>query len=223
MKHAQHSSWFAENALFSLLTGEQLGDVVSVSHAQSLPRGATLFQRGDQVRGLYLLTHGQIKLGITSAHGVEKVFRIIGTGEVFCEDAICLDSPLPVYAQATTDTEVVFVPRGTVLAMMERNAAFSKKLLEGLSSRMHAMFHEIEAISLQNSTERLVRYLLQVNAEKPQTRQLTLPASKVTIASLLNLTPETFSRTMAKLQKAGAIEVTGRQIALDVGALQAMA
>lgn len=65
--------------------------------------------------------------------------------------------------------------------------------------------------------------LLQANAEKPQTRQLTLPASKVTIASLLNLTPETFSRTMAKLQKAGAIEVTGRKIALDVGALQSMA
>ena len=36
----------------------------------------------------------------------------------------------------------------------------------------------------------------------------------MTIASLLNLTPETLSRTIAKLQQLGLIEVSGKEITI---------
>lgn len=220
---AQHYRLFAQNDLFGLLTEEQIGRIETAGQVVRLRRGEILFQRGDPARGLYLLARGKIKLGITSAHGYEKVIRIVSAGDILCEESICLDKPLPVYALSVTDVEAVFLPRSLVLAMLEDNAALSRKLLQGLSSRMHELFYDIEAIALQSGTERLVRYLLQVSQDNCNARRLTLPASKVTIASLLNLTPETFSRTMTKLQKAGLIEIFGKEIALDIDALKAMA
>jgi len=54
--------------------------------------------------------------------------------------------------------------------------------------------------------------LLQISADASDASNITLPASKTTIASLLNLTPETLSRTIAKLQQLGLIEVNGKDV-----------
>jgi CRP-like cAMP-binding protein len=41
-----------------------------------------------------------------------------------------------------------------------------------------------------------------------------MPANKMVIASMLNITPETFSRVMNKLQNSGLIAVKGKYIVI---------
>ena len=80
---------------------------------------------------------------------------------------------------------------------------------------------DIESVALLTSTQRLIGYLLQISAGSNVTSRVTLPASKTMIASLLNLTPETLSRTMLKLQQQGMIEVNGKEITIiDLPALR---
>ena len=55
-------------------------------------------------------------------------------------------------------------------------------------------------------------YLLQLCNEQPERQNIILPARKATIASLLNLTPETLSRTMTKLEKEGLIRVKATEV-----------
>ncbi|OIQ81870.1 transcriptional activator FtrB [mine drainage metagenome] len=43
---------------------------------------------------------------------------------------------------------------------------------------------------------------------------IRLPANKSTIASMLNITPETLSRIMLKLQNSGLIDVRGKSITI---------
>ena len=74
------------------------------------------------------------------------------------------------------------------------------------------MVNDIESISLQNSTQRLIGYLLQISADSPNPERVQLPANKLTIASMLNITPETLSRVMFRLQNARLIEVNGKEI-----------
>ena len=76
------------------------------------------------------------------------------------------------------------------------------------------MVNDIESISLQNSTQRLIGYLLQISADSPNPERVQLPANKLTIASMLNLTPETLSRVMLRLSNAGLIEVNGKEIVI---------
>jgi CRP-like cAMP-binding protein len=91
-------------------------------------------------------------------------------------------------------------------------------MLAGLSIRMHQLVQDIEMLSLQSCTQRFIGYILQISADDADDADadsITLPASKTTIASLLNLTPETLSRTMTKLQQAGLIEVNGKDIVIS--------
>jgi CRP-like cAMP-binding protein len=94
-------------------------------------------------------------------------------------------------------------------------------MLAGISARNRQLVNDIESISLQNSTQRLIGYLLQTSADSPNPGRLLLPANKLTIASMLNITPETLSRVMLRLNSAGLIEVNGKEIVItDVDGLR---
>lgn len=208
--------------LFSALNAEQLAQVAAEAQYLSVPRGDILFNRGDTAHGLFLLVSGQVKLAVNSPQGTEKVIGIIGAGESFGEAIIFLDRAFfPIYAQTTADSRLLLIPKQVIFNLLERDNTVSRKMLAGLSVRNRQLVQDIEAVALLTCTQRLIGYLLQISAGAADASRVTLPASKTTIASLLNLTPETLSRTMLKLQQQGLIEVHGKEIAIiDVAGLR---
>jgi CRP-like cAMP-binding protein len=201
--------------LFSALDTEQLAYVANETQHQTIPRGGIVFNRGDTAHGLFMLITGQVKLAVNSPQGTEKVIGIIGPGESFGEAIIFLDqAAFPIYAQATTDSQLLLIPKQVIFNLLERDMTVSRKMLAGLSVRNRQLVQDIESVALLTSTQRLIGYLLQISAGTNATGRVTLPASKTMIASLLNLTPETLSRTMLKLQQQGLIEVNGKEITI---------
>lgn len=184
-------------------------------------RGEILFQKGDTPTGFHIVAHGRIKLAFPSAHGGEKVVEIIGPGQSFGEAVMFMEKPYPVFAEALVDSLVVHVSKQALFAAIERDATLARKMLAGLSLRLHALIHDLEAYCSLSASQRVVGYLLQHECLGEQTVTVELPASKQVIASRLNLTPETFSRILHSLTEAGLIAVDGRRITiLDVDALR---
>ena len=200
--------------LFAALDPDQIELMAEHCTLQAIPKGGSMFNRGDSARGLYILLGGQLKLGVTSPHGAEKVISLISPGESFGEAILFLERQFPVYAQATMDAVVLIVPKQVIFALLDNDPLVARKMLAGLSVRMHQLVQDIEMLSLQSSTQRLIDYLLLIGGHQPGHASIILPASKTNIASLLNLTPETLSRTMLKLQQAGLIEVRGKEITI---------
>ena len=198
--------------MFKELASEQIETIALHSQLIQFPKGTSVFNRGDAAVGLYILLDGQLKLGVTSPQGSEKIISIVTPGESFGEAILFLERQFPVYAQATLDSDVLLVPKSLIFSMLDNDSLFSRKMLAGLSIRMHQLVQDIEMLSLQSCTQRFIGYLLQISADAPDASNITLPASKSTIASLLNLTPETLSRTLAKLQQLGLIEVNGKDV-----------
>lgn len=178
----------------------------------SLARGDVLFNRGDQSLGFYILKEGQIKLGLSSAQGIEKIIDIVTPGKSFGEAITFLDRPAPVTAQATQQSTVLLIPKKTLFDLLQEDPSVARHMLASLSVRMHHLVNSIESISLLSGTQRLIGYLLQLNSLTPESTTVTLNSTKVTIASLLNITPETLSRIMHKLTEAGLIAVYGKEI-----------
>lgn len=198
--------------MFKELASEQIETIALHSQLIQFPKGTSVFNRGDAAVGLYILLDGQLKLGVTSPQGSEKIISIVTPGESFGEAILFLERQFPVYAQATLDSDVLLVPKSLIFSMLDNDSLFSRKMLAGLSIRMHQLVQDIEMLSLQSCTQRFIGYLLQISADAPDASNITLPASKSTIASLLNLTPETLSRTLAKLQQLGLIAVNGKDV-----------
>ncbi|MEW6677836.1 MAG: Crp/Fnr family transcriptional regulator [Pseudomonadota bacterium] len=207
------SEVLSRQALFKGLGPEELALLARGSRELRLQRGEILFQKGDECAGMHLLVMGQIKLALPSPQGTEKVVHMIKAGGTFGEAVAFLDKPYPVNAQATQDSYLVLVDKHILLSAMEASPMLSRKMLASLSIRLHDLLEDMETCSLRTSSQRVICFLNQMApADKPNQYELILPSSKQTVASQLNLAPETFSRVLGHLTGAGLIQVNGRSI-----------
>jgi CRP/FNR family transcriptional regulator, dissimilatory nitrate respiration regulator len=204
--------------LFSALSPEDLTVMAAATRERRLQKGDRLFQRGDQPKGFFLVVWGQIKLAFTSAQGNEKVVEILGPLQSFGEAVMFLDQPYPVLGEALADTLVLHIGSAAVFGQIEQDARFARKLLAGMSIRLHTMVRDVESYALRSSTQRVIGYLLQLAESVPCAPKgehaVELPTSKQVIASRLSLTPETLSRIFHELSDAGLISVHGKQIVI---------
>lgn len=188
-------------------------------------RGEILFHRGDACSGFHLILTGQIKLAFVSAAGNEKVVEILHPGQTFGEAVMFMDTPYVVMAQALADSTLLHIAKQVVFDEMERDPVFCRKLIAGLSRRLHHLIADVENYSLRSGRDRIVGYLLrEVDDDNPAGSRVAirLRTSKATIASRLNLTQEHFSRILHDLIEAGLIEVAGRTIRIpDLARLRA--
>lgn len=185
------------------------------------PRSTILFNRGDRAHGFYLLLEGQVKLGVISPQGDEKTIGLIESGQSFGEAVLFLERSFPIYGQVTRDTKLLLISRDAIFNILDNDVMVVRRMLAALASYNHKLINDIETISLQNSTQRLIGYLLQIISESDDPTQIRLPANKLIIASMLNITPETFSRTMYKLESAELISVNGKDVGIiDVDGLR---
>lgn len=201
---------------FRALSDEDLERVVRHTRELSLARGQVLFNRGDQAQGFHFVIEGQIKLAISSPAGNEKVVEVIHPMQTFGEAVMLLERPYPVFAQAVLDTRLLHIGQGIVSELIDHDPLFARKLLAGMAMRLHGLIQDVETYSLRSSTQRVIGYLLQSSGDEQLElpTEFDLPTSKQTIASRLNLTPETLSRIFADLSQAGLIHVHGKHVKL---------
>jgi len=213
MTHDDLTTTLGNIPLFASLNVDELQVIAHATHHHRLRRGEMLFQKGDPALGFYYLIDGQVKLALLAPDGHEKVIQLIEPGMTFGEAVMFIERPFPAYAEALRASQLLFIPRTPLIEALDGNPGFALKLLAGLSTRLHSMVNEIEALSTRNATQRVIGFLLADHGlDDPDT--LSLPASKALIASRLNLTPETFSRVLHDLQERQLIEVDGRTIRL---------
>ncbi len=181
----------------------------------SAARGEPVLWAGSRCDAVFIVARGQVRLYMTAPNGHEKVIELVGPGQSFAEALVFMERPCPVHAQALQDTLLVQVPRQALLQEVQRDAAFAMGMLAGLSRRLHGLVQDVQASALQSGLQRVVGYLLRdVNPDEPGPAVVSLPAAKATVASLLSLTPEYFSRVLHELESAGLLRVDRRDIHL---------
>lgn len=203
--------------LFKEMNPEEIDRIAQGTRELHVSRSEVVFQRGDQPHGFYVVVHGQLKLAFSSPQGVEKVVHLVGPGKTFGEAVMFMNLPYPVYAQALGDSLLLHISKSVVFEGIERDTVFCRKMLAGLSSRLHSLISDVESYSLRSCTQRVIGYLLQHDcsgSEECGDVHVNLPASKMVIASRLNISPETFSRILHDLSAAGLISVKGKDVAI---------
>ncbi|TVT50775.1 MAG: bacteriohemerythrin [Denitromonas halophila] len=209
----EDSSVLSRHALFQGLTKVERDGLESASRLMRMPKGKVVFNRGDAPHGVYLVISGQVKLAVSNARGAEKVMDIAGPLQVFGEADALTGSAHTVFAQALTASVLLLIPQAPLQALLTRSLPFSQAVLAHLGRRYHAVAADLEAFALQTGMERVIHHLLahaRINGHG--VLEAVLPAQKQIIASYLNLTPPTLSRTFQQLSEAGLIEMSGRYV-----------
>jgi len=204
--------------LFQNLAPEQIAVLETACRERRLSKGEMLFQKGDLAKGFFVVVFGQIKLAFPSSQGNEKVVEILGPQQSFGEAVMFMGCPYPVFAEALVDSLLLHISSAPVFELLETDPLFARRMLAGLSTRLHSLVQDVETYSLRSSAQRVVGYLLQHCPEDESGESafdILLPTSKQVIASRLNLTPETLSRIFHDLSSNGLIGVSGKHITIN--------
>lgn len=222
--HIKTQAFLAGLPLFKELAPAELDPIAAGTTELHVPRGEIVFNRGDPCVGFHVVIYGQVKLAFLSPDGSEKVIEIVGPGGSFGEALMFMDRSYIVMAQALADSFLLHVSKTVVFDELERTPQFARKMLAGMSRRLHRLISDVEAYSLQSGTQRVIGFLLRQDTDRSEANEpyiVTLPASKANVASRLNVTPEHFSRILHDLVAGGLITVDGREMKiLDVARLR---
>lgn len=208
--------------LFNGLEADEISRIARGTREVNARRGDILFHKGDACSGFHLVVYGQIKLAFTSSQGSEKVVDLMGQGQTFGEAVMFMEKPYMVYAQALVDSQLLHISKSVILKELENDPKLGRKMIAGLSIRLHHLVTDVESYSLHSGRQRIIGYLLRDNLDDDaKSLTVTLPTHKGVIASRLNLTQEHFSRILHELTEKGLITVQGRKIGIpDVDRLR---
>lgn len=213
---------------FAELEPAALASVRDGAKRLRLAPGQRLFEMGQRADRFWLVREGRIKLYRIAPNGAEKVVEVVGPGQTFAEAVMFLTlREYPVHSEALTEAEVLGFDAERFLAVLRASPETCLRVLGGLSLRLRRRIDEIEALSLQNSTLRVITWLLQQlpnDAEAPGAHVIRLDVQKKVLASRLSLQPETLSRVLHGLADRGVIAVEGPELrVLDAARLRALA
>ncbi len=203
-------------ALFSALDEDALSFIAGGCHLRTAERGKLLCEKGALLQGFFLVLGGRIKLAILSEEGAERVVDICLSGRLFGEAAAFLEQPCPYYAEALSDSRLLFFERQRIREAVMRWPSVALAMLDNLACQVNGLTRDLETCCLMSAPRRVSRFLLH-QAEHGQRMQndeamVELPAAKVVVASSLNLTAETFSRELHALARDGVISIDKRRI-----------
>ncbi|WP_265948828.1 helix-turn-helix domain-containing protein [Dechloromonas sp. A34] len=213
MAPAQIAAFIAGHDLFNEVAPRDLAQLVAATGARRLQKGEILFEKGARPAGIFLVASGHILLAVSSPQGGKKVLGIFGGGQSIGEAEVVMDSPYPYFAESVDDSEVLEVGQGALLALLDKDKKFARRLMNCLGARQHDLVYSVESYTLRTGAERVIGYLLQHAKIQASGRLIVeLPATKQLIASLLHITPETLSRIFRDLSEAGLIQARTRHI-----------
>jgi CRP-like cAMP-binding protein len=209
--------------LFAPFGTQQLQQLMDSARLIRLEAGEYLFQQGQPAPRFFALRSGQMKLFRLSRRGDEKVFDVVGPGQTFCEEIMCTEQPVyPTTAQALRDCEVYSFSFETFETLLRGSPDACLHFMTDLGERISRLIKELDEVTLQDATTRLVSFLLEHGAARGDA-DVVLDVPKGIIASRLSIRPETLSRILHRLRDKGLVEVKRSSIHVnDVAGLKAV-
>ncbi len=212
--------------LFAAVPEEALRVLLASTRDVTLPAGEILFTQGQHAESFYFVRTGIIKLFRVSPEGGEKIIEIVRAGQTFAEAVMFLgnEGRYPVNSQALQDSQLLAFAHQPFRELLASSVDICLGMLASMSRRLHMLVNQIESLTLQNATDRLVTYLLAQIPRGVQTSpEIVLTTPKSAIAAHLAIQPETLSRLLKRLSDDGLIGVHGNHITLcDADALYAL-
>ncbi len=167
------------------------------------PKSYTVFREGDECPGVYVVDQGLVRIFRTGAGGKEHVLHMVGPGETFAEAVAVGGFKCPANAETIEATTCVLLPMRAFRKALQDDHELCLCLMTGVSCWARSLVGLMGEVVLHDASGRVARFLLEAKADGDD--MLELPGLKRHIANHLNLTSETFSRTLRKLGEMGLI------------------
>lgn len=195
-------------AVFEFLSGEEQRQLVDNARHRSLPAGQAIFHEGDTAEQILVLHRGRAKLVRYSPEGREFVLDILNAGDIYGEQRMFTGLPHEVTCITLEPCQYCEILRPQIEALILREPVVGIKLLEALGRKYSRASHLQEILSINDAGARLAAFLL----HRGRTLQAdTIHLARSSIAAAINLRPETISRKLNDMARAGLVTLAGHK------------
>ena len=189
--------------LFAEVEGKSFQRLATIARIVKFAKGQRIFLDGQPCPGVFVVGSGLVRVYKTAPSGKEHVLHMVGPGMSFAEVAAIGGFDVPASAEAVTAATCVLLPLEPFRKAMQEDHSLCLGMMTGLAFWVKHLVGLMEDVVLRDAAGRLARYLL--NSPTADDGAIELPTLKRHVASHLNLTSETFSRSLRRLIDSGAI------------------
>lgn len=190
-------------------------EIVSrVKLRRSFPEGAVMFAPGDQSSGLYCVSSGVVGIRMAHENGSEALIALAFPGETLGARAFLRNGQHRNTAEALSAVEACMIQRRDAVQLTEQapevHAVLVKSCLAAMDAAQTELLHN-SALSNLSRLRRVLHRLCRLEQSKDSGEvRLRLPMSRLDLAGMLGIQPESLSRLLRKLTDEGAITLSGR-------------
>lgn len=204
------------NPLFRGITPERLSaDLEAINfHTRSYKKGEILARQGDVCNRLVILTKGSVRGEMIDYSG-----RLIKVEDITAPKAI---APLflfgeqnryPVEVTANEPTEVIELPKPSVLSLFRKNEQFLENYMNLSANYARTLSDKLFFMSFKTIRQKLASYLLRLYKQQQQTH-ITLDRSQQELSDYFGVSRPSLARELAHMQEDGLLIADRKHITI---------
>jgi CRP/FNR family transcriptional regulator len=190
-------------------------------------RNQILFFEGGVAQHLFALHTGLVKMVKSLENGKDRITGVLFPGELFGLESLT-NLAYPITAVALRDCEICAAPREDFSTYLQTNPDLAIGMVRFLVGELARVRTQVTDMSFKDARMKVATFLLSLlshdTSETDGNPTLTLPLSRQEISEVLELSPETVSRTMSAFHREQLVAAHGRQLVIqDRTGLEAVA
>ena len=204
------------NPLFREITPERLfADLEEISfHTRSYKKGEILAQQGAVCNRLVILTKGSVRGEMIDYSG-----RLIKVEDIAAPRAIAPlflfgeENRYPVEVTANEPTEVIELPKSSVLSLFRKNEQFLENYMNLSANYARTLSDKLFFMSFKTIRQKLASYLLRLYKQQQQTH-ITLDRSQQELSDYFGVSRRSLARELAHMQEDGLLIADRKHITI---------
>jgi len=202
-----------QSPIFRGISPEELAELFDQIHFQvkTYQKNDLITIGGDICDRLLIIQHGSVKAEMNDYSG--KTIKIedlsapqpLATAFLFGNQ-----NRFPVTVSATTDVEMVSIPKPEFVKLLQLNSRILNNYLNTISTRAQFLSQKLKFLSFKTIKQKIAHYLLEKTGDRLQT--VEIQQSQGQLAEMFGVTRPSLARTLGEMCQEGLIETDRRYI-----------
>lgn len=215
---SQHVELLKKVPLFENVDDAELTRISQMLVEKGFSKDATIVAKDEPGDAMYIIARGRVKVVMPGDGGREVILNILKAGDFFGEMALLEASQRSADVISAEDTRVLVLKREVFVEHVLQSPKIALNIMAELSRRLRRADELISDLALLDVGARIARIIAELGErDGVETEEGLVVRERPTqqdIASMIGTSRETVSRMLSDWQRAGLIEMRGRELVL---------
>ena len=202
--------------IFSDLRDREVDRLLEVVEEKDFAKDSVILTQDDLGDTLFIIVTGKVKIVLLSEEGKEITLSTLRDGDFFGEMSLLDGEPRSANVVALENSSLLIIRRDDFLKQVRKSPEIALRIMVEMSKRLRRADEKIGSLALLDVYARIAKVLLQLaKSEGEKTKKGMIINKRPThqdIANMVGTSRETVSRVLSDLNKAGYINIKGKEI-----------